>query len=115
MLVISDYEIRNWLIPEEFIKELDESKSNCGADPPPLHHDDHLVEPSHTQEVINGATVEVHFGILHCHIGNFDSFWANVDKSIILKLGYEHHTFKYKHPHRDYILSEPETKKSRHN
>ncbi|KAG1826974.1 uncharacterized protein BJ212DRAFT_1474175 [Suillus subaureus] len=49
--------------------------------------------------VINGTIVEVHFGIFHWHISDFDSFQANIEKIIILKLGYGHHTSNYKHPH----------------
>ncbi|KAG1774802.1 hypothetical protein EV702DRAFT_1199899 [Suillus placidus] len=83
-----DNETRDWPIPENFAIELDKIKYGYEAEPLPLYHDGHLVEPSHANDVINGAMVEVHFGILHWHIGNFDSFQANVEKNRDLEAGF---------------------------
>ncbi|KAG1813216.1 uncharacterized protein BJ212DRAFT_1482686 [Suillus subaureus] len=109
-----DEETQNWPIAEELVGELDELKYTFQADLLPLYHDGHLVEPSHAQNVINGAIVEVHFGILHWHISDFNIFQANIEKIIILKLGYRHHTSNYKCLHPNDTVSEPEKKKSCH-
>ncbi|KAG1875354.1 hypothetical protein C8R48DRAFT_769354 [Suillus tomentosus] len=108
-----DHETQEWPIPEEFVSELDELKYHYQADPLPLYHDGHLVEPSHVNEVINGAIVEVHFGVLHWRIRDFDTFQADVDKVVILKPGCGHCTSNYKCPHDSEKLPERDTKKSR--
>jgi hypothetical protein len=108
-----DEETRNWPIPAEFADEFDGIKYNYEADLLPLYHDGHLVEPSDTNAVINGAIVEVHFGIRHWRIADFDSFQANVEKIHILRPAPIHHTSNYKRPHPADNVKEPEVKKSR--
>jgi hypothetical protein len=109
-----DDETGNWPISDELQDDMEELKYSFQADPLPLYDDGHLVEPSFTDDVINGAIVEVHFGILHWHLSNFDSFQANVDKVIILRPGYKRHSSNYKRPHPTDDVSEPEKKKARH-
>jgi hypothetical protein len=60
-----DAKTRDWPIADEFVAEFDSIKYNYQADPLPLYHDGHLVEPSHANAVMNGAMVEVELAIRH--------------------------------------------------
>ncbi|KAG1875682.1 hypothetical protein F4604DRAFT_1680583 [Suillus subluteus] len=88
-----DEETCNWPIPDRFVTEFDTLKYNY--------------QPVMTNEVMNGAIVEVHFSIHQWHIKKFDSFQANVQKIVILRPAPMYHTSAYKH--------ELEVKKMRHN
>jgi len=107
-----DDETRNWPIADEFITEFDGIKYNYQAVPLPVYHDGHLVEPSHTNAIMNGAMVEVELAIHHWRIQDFDSFQASVEKIVILHPGATHHTSAYKRPHSN-SPAEPQKKKLR--
>ncbi|KAG0693310.1 hypothetical protein DFH29DRAFT_1007404 [Suillus ampliporus] len=109
-----DDETRFWPIPDDFAKEFDDIKYSHLAHPLPLYDDGRLVEPSHVNEVINGAIVEVHFAIHHWQIGNFSTFQANIQKITMLRPGIGHRTSDHKRPHPSGKVGKPEMKKTRH-
>ncbi|KAG1802346.1 uncharacterized protein BJ212DRAFT_1304883 [Suillus subaureus] len=75
-----DEETKNWLILDDFAKDFNTIKYKFAAHPLPLYHNDHLVQPEHANEILNGAIVEVQFHIQHWHIKEFDSFQATAEK-----------------------------------
>jgi hypothetical protein len=111
-----DDETKNWPIPDQFANEFDAIKYKFEAHPLPLYHDDHLVQPQHANEILNGAIVEVQFGIQHWHIKNIDTFQATPHKVTILKLGPIHVPSNYKRPNPSGdtdIAGQPKSKKMR--
>jgi hypothetical protein len=106
-----DDETCDWPISDTFTEELNKLKYNFQAIPLPLYHNGTLLSLLAHRKVINDAMVEVHFGILHWHIRNFNSFQANIKRIIILKPGYRCHMSNYKCPHSDNEESEPEAKR----
>jgi hypothetical protein len=113
-----DEETKNWPIADEFATEFDAIKYKFEAHPLPLYHHDHLVQPQHANEILNGAIVEVQFSIQHWHIKQFDSFQATPHKITILKLGPIHVPSGYKRPNPDEdskASEEPVQKKACHN
>jgi hypothetical protein len=108
-----DEETRNWPIPDEFADEFDGIKYIYQANPLPLYRDDHLINPAHANAAINGATVEVTFGIRHWRIQETDSFQANIHKVVILQPGSVPYPGHSKRSHPKTQLEEPETKKAR--
>ncbi|KAJ8583622.1 hypothetical protein M405DRAFT_845695 [Rhizopogon salebrosus TDB-379] len=108
-----DQETQNWPIPHELADEFDGIKYTYQANPLPLYHDNHLVDPSHTNAAINGALVEVTFGIRHWRIQDFDSFQANIHKIVILRPGPTYNPECVKRSHSNVQVEEPESKKAR--
>jgi hypothetical protein len=112
-----DEATKNWPIPDDFSHDFDALKYTMQAVPLPLYHDNHLVDPVHANEIINGALVEVQFTIQHWHIKDYDTFQATAEKINILKLGPIHVPSNYKHanPSGDSTVpGQPDTKKARY-
>jgi hypothetical protein len=109
-------ETHNWPIPDQFVTEFDVLKYSYQANPLPLFHDRHLVEPSMANKVMNGVIVEAHFCIHQWHIQQFNSFQATVKQIVLLRPTPRHHTSAYKQPHpKTTGNNEPEVKKTHHN
>lgn len=111
---VMDDETKNWPIPDEFGTEFDTLKYSMRANPLPLYHDNHLVDPVHANEIMNGAMVEVQFSVQHWHIREYDTFQATAEKISILKLGPIHVPSHYKRANpEEHDTGQPETKKAR--
>ncbi|KAG2029674.1 hypothetical protein BDR03DRAFT_1018094 [Suillus americanus] len=104
---------KNWPIPDNFVKEFDILKYKFKAHPLPLYHDNHLIQPVHANEILNGAMVEVQFQIHHWCIKDFDSFQATPQKVTILKLGPIHIPSNYKRPIENKDAGQIESKRAR--
>ncbi|KAG1859733.1 hypothetical protein F4604DRAFT_1684490 [Suillus subluteus] len=109
-----DDETKNWPIPDDFTEEFDALKYKMAVQPSPLYYEDHLVEPAYTNQIMNGAIVEVQLTIQHWCIQDFDSFQATAEKVTILRLGPIHVPSHYKrlNPNEE-IEGQLETKKVR--
>ncbi|KAG1734056.1 uncharacterized protein EDB91DRAFT_1251101 [Suillus paluster] len=111
-----DDETKNWLIPDEFAHNFDGLKYSMAAEPLPLYHEGHLVEPRHANQIINGTIMEVQFSIQHWCITDFNSFQATAQKVTVLRLGPIHIPSNYKHANPEADLDEqPKMKKLRYN
>ncbi|KAG1720435.1 hypothetical protein EDB19DRAFT_1835988 [Suillus lakei] len=111
---VMDEETNNWAIPDDFSKDFNTLKYRMKADPLPLYHENHLINPMHMNKIISSALVEVQFSLQHWHIKDYDTFQATAQKITILKLGAIHVPSNYKCPNPSgdkTIPGQPETKR----
>ncbi|KAG1836947.1 hypothetical protein DFJ58DRAFT_734644 [Suillus subalutaceus] len=107
-----DEETRDWPIPDELVKEFDALKYKFEVHHLPLYHEDHLVQPIHANEILNGAMVEVQFHIQHWRIKDIDSFQATPQRVTVLKLGPIRVPSNYKRRMEDEDTEQPEAKRT---
>ncbi|KAG1843789.1 hypothetical protein DFJ58DRAFT_34720 [Suillus subalutaceus] len=91
-----DYETANWPIPDEFALHVDSIKFNLQATPLPVFYEGNLIQPIHTNTVLNGCIVEIEFTVRRWKIQDHDTFQATAENVTTLRLGAVHHNTNYK-------------------